>query len=75
MTVFVHESVLIARSLLLMIGVVCVNLIVMGGFQVMLCSGRDDDEHHGMGKITSGIAGSLTVAALFAALTVVLQKV
>jgi len=71
----VHESVLIARSLLLVIGVVCVNLILMGAFQVMLCSGRADDEHHGMGKVMSGVAGSFTVAALFTVLTLVLQKV
>jgi hypothetical protein len=72
---YVHESLLIARSMLLLIGIVCVNLILLGAFQVMLCSGRADDEHHGMGKISGGVMGSFVVAALFTVLTVVLQKV
>jgi hypothetical protein len=71
---FVHQGLLVGRSLLLLVGIVSANSVLMGAFEVMLCSGRDEEEHHGMGKIVGGIAGTFIVAALFLSLTVALEK-
>lgn len=72
---FAHEAILVARAFLPLLGIACVNMILLGAFQVMICSGNLDQEHHGMQSIVSGVFGSLVVGCLFAAATVALGKV
>ncbi len=64
----------IFRAFLLMLGIVCVNMILMGGFEVMVAGGRDDGHHHGMEKMTTGFIGSMVIAALFSAATVAIDQ-
>jgi hypothetical protein len=40
----------------------------------MVAGGRDEAHHHAMGKMTGGLIGSLIVAALFSAFSVVLGE-
>ena len=69
-----HQGMLAFRGFLPMLGIICVNMILLGAFQVMLCSGRDDDEHHGMEKIAKGVLGSIAIAGAFAVATISLAN-
>ncbi|OGL67151.1 hypothetical protein A2856_03735 [Candidatus Uhrbacteria bacterium RIFCSPHIGHO2_01_FULL_63_20] len=71
----IHNAVLVVRSFLPLLVIVCVNMILLGAFKVMICSGRDDEEHHAMGNIAKGVVGTFVLACLFTAATVTLAKV
>ncbi|TAK03259.1 hypothetical protein EPO34_04295 [Patescibacteria group bacterium] len=72
MSPFVTEALQVGRGFLPMLGIVCVNMILVGAFQMMICSGRDDDEHHALHGIVKGTLGTLAVAGAFAAFTAAL---
>lgn len=69
---FIPVALRAARAFLLLIGIVCVNMILMGGFDMMVASGRMETQSRALGKMSGGLIGSLIVAALFSAFTVVL---
>lgn len=71
---FIPLGLRIARAFLLLIGIICVNSVIMGGFDLMVAGGRDEGHHHAMSKMTGGLIGSLIVAALFSAFSVVLGE-
>lgn len=72
---YAHEALSVARAFLPLLGIVCVNMILLGAFKVMVCGGDLDREHHAMEAIVTGVVGSLVIGCLFAAATVTLGKV
>ena len=72
--VFIETVLRIGRVLLLVGGIMFINMILAGGFGYMTSSGRDDLHNSAWGKISGGVIGSIMVACLFAAFTVILGK-
>lgn len=71
---YAHEAVSVVRAFLPMLGIVCVNMVLLGAFKVMVCGGNLDQEHHAMQAVVTGVVGSLVIGTLFAAATVTLGK-
>ncbi|MBU0645966.1 GatB/YqeY domain-containing protein [Patescibacteria group bacterium] len=71
---FVVPAIKITRMFLVLIGIVCINSILIGGFTMMTASMRNDIQGMGMQKMSFGIVGTLVVASLFSIATVALQR-
>ena len=65
----------ISRSFILLLGLVAVNLILIGGFTYMVASGRDHGHESGMEKVATGILATVAIAALYLIMTVAIQRV
>lgn len=60
----------IGRSFLLLLGLVAVNMILVGGFIFMTASGRDHGHEHSMAMMAKGVLATIFIAALFSIATV-----
>ncbi len=63
------------RIFFLWFGIFFINQILHGGFQYTVGGTRDDEHHHAMAKMTSGIFGTMTMVGLFSLATVAIQKI
>lgn len=73
-SVFAVSALRIARIFLLLFGIVSINMILIGGFNYMIASGRDATHSSSIAKITTGILGTIIVAALFTIATIALEN-
>jgi len=64
----------VGRTFLLLLGLVAVNMVVIGGFTFMTASGRDHGHEHGMEKMGVGILCTVLIAMLFSIATVALDR-
>ena len=72
--IFLETALRLARIFFLLMGLICVNSILVGAFTFMTGSGRDHAHHHGQEKIAWGLIGSILMGALFSIATVALQR-
>lgn len=71
---FVVPAIRIGRAFLLLFGIVSINLMLIGGFNYMVASGRDDSHNDSIQKIATGVLGTIVVAALFVIATIALEN-
>lgn len=71
---FVVSAIRIGRAFLLLFGIVSINLMLIGGFNYMVASGRDDSHNDSIQKIATGVLGTIVVAALFVIATIALEN-
>jgi len=71
---FVVPMVRVARAFLILLGIVSLNMILIGGFTYMISSGRDEVHKSAIRKMSTGILGSILIAAIFTIATVALQN-
>jgi hypothetical protein len=71
---FVVPAIRIGRAFLLLFGIVSINMMLIGGFNYMIASGRDGTHNDSMQKIATGVLGTIIVAALFVIATIALEN-
>ena len=72
--IFTDASIRIVRIFLLLMGVLAVNVVLVGAFTVITAGGRDDAHEHGLHKMAFGVFATIVVMALFSVATNALQK-
>lgn len=63
--VFTDTSIRIARIFLLLMGVLAVNIILVGSFTMITSGGRDELFEKGMKQMSAGVFASIVIMALF----------
>ncbi len=73
--VFLESGLRIARMFFLLMGIVCVNTILVAAFTIWAGSGSDHAHHEWRDKLAWGLLGSILMAALFSIATVAIQRI
>jgi hypothetical protein len=58
------------RVFIMLLGIVCVNMILVGSYKYMIASGNDDEYTSALRSVGMGIMGTIFLAGIFLVLTV-----
>lgn len=73
---FLSETALrTVRIFLMLMGIVCVNFVLIGAFELMTASGRDHEHHSGLHKLIMGLLGTVFIAGLITIVSVMIGKI
>jgi uncharacterized protein YqeY len=73
---FLSETVLrTIRIFFMLMGIVCVNFVLIGAFELMTAGGRDHGHHSGLHKLIMGLLGTVFMAGLITIVSVMIGKI